>query len=281
MSARGMRVRPVKRKPAPRYPTRDYLREHPELLDVVPERWRNNRVVLGVLGGAVFLMMASDALAGDKATQKDSAARVAPIFNHGTGRGAFGCEVVNPPVFLTEEEARSVVADEAKKAGLTFAPDALTIKNALVPVTNPFGIPARWLRTEHDYKPPAKVRDLVLDGYDKKHDVAYEFVSKSDFESWQDKEARALLSVSNYDLRETAEVVQAGLNSAKPAAYIGVFYDPMAVPPKRKEPDARLPDDDRVAFWEKRTRAGRQVDERVLREQVRDFIQWLKAQGVI
>jgi hypothetical protein len=272
-----MRVRPVKRKPAPRYPTRDYLREHPELLDVVPERWRNNRLVLGVLGGAVFLMMAGDALAGDKRTQQNSAARVAPIFNHGTGRGAFGCIAVNPPVFLTEEEARSVVADEAKKAGLTFAPDALTIKNTLLPVTDQFGAMNFRDRKAQDSKPPVKVGDLVLDGYDKKHDVAYEFVSKSDFGSWERKDYKFSSSVSGYDMRGAAEAVQSGLNAAKPPAYIGVFYEPLAKAPLEDHERMRSSQID----WEKRTKAGRQVGEEMLREQVRDFIQWLKAQGVI
>ena len=275
MSARGMRVRPVKRKPAPRYPTRDYLREHPELLDVVPERWRNNRLVLGVLGGAVFLMMASDALAGDKATQQNSAARVAPIFNHGIGRGAFGCVVVNPPVFLTEEEARSVVADEAKKAGLTFAPDALTIKKIRLPVTDQFD--AYFGGREAQDSKPVRVGDLVLDGYDNKHDVAYEFVSRSDFGSWERKDYKFASSVSGYDMRGAAEAVQSGLNAAKPPAYIGVFYEPLA---KAAIEDNELMRSSQID-WEKRTKVARELDKQMLREQVRDFIQWLKAQGVI
>ncbi len=37
---------------------------------------------------------------------------VAPIFEHGEGRGATGCVVIVPPVFLSEEEALQIANEE-------------------------------------------------------------------------------------------------------------------------------------------------------------------------
>jgi len=61
--------------------------------------------------------------------------KVAPIFEHGKGRGVFGGEVA-PPRFLTEEEARNVIVDEAKKAGVTFVAGGPVLPNISVPITS-------------------------------------------------------------------------------------------------------------------------------------------------
>jgi len=280
MRSRALRVTPVKRKAEPRYPTRDYLRDHPELLDLIPQRWRNNRLVLGALSGAVFLMAASDAVAADKPVSSASA-RVAPIFIHGDGRGAFGCIAVNPPVFLSEEEARSVITDEARKAGLDFAPDALTVKQTRLPVTNPFAFLAQIDSRMKEPERPVKVGEVVLDGYDRKRQVAYEYVSHNDFDVWVDKTTKLQSSVYEYDLKGTADVLRVGLAAASPSTYISVFYDPVSAPPERKGRKLPATDAEWKTVWEKRKAAACQISEQQLREQVRDFIAWLKAQGVI
>lgn len=145
---------------------------------------------------------------------------------------------MNPPVFLTEEEARNVVVGEARKAGLRFAQDALTI-----------------------HATDANVGDLLLDGYDEKHKIAFEIVSMSDTKRWLEGRVKFHMSVDFYDVRGVAQLVRTGLDAAKPNVHIGVFYDPMVSAKRRK--------------------TAQRLDERQLRQQVRDFIQWLKAQGVI
>ena len=81
----------------PRYPSSDYLEQHPELLSLVPERWRQNALVVGVLAAQ------NSASAQQRAPGPPS--RVAPIFSHGEGRGAFGCLAVAAPVFLAEDQS--------------------------------------------------------------------------------------------------------------------------------------------------------------------------------
>jgi len=81
-----MKLAPLKNYRGPDYPTREILDQHPELLRVLPRRWRNSPVVLGTLAGLLALMEQSEVRAADK-----SALHVAPIFEHGSGQGAFGC----------------------------------------------------------------------------------------------------------------------------------------------------------------------------------------------
>jgi hypothetical protein len=67
-------------------------------------------------------------------------------------------------------------------------------------------------------------------------------------------------TVDSYDLKGTAERLRAGLAAHEPEAWVGLFYEPGA---------ARHPHE------------GHANGEKDLRKQVRDFVKWLQAQGVI
>jgi hypothetical protein len=250
-----MQVKPVLSKAPPQYPTHDFLQEHPELLRIVPERWRRNPLVLRVLAGVGCLLLAAQSAAAQERTGVP-ASRVAPLFAHGEGRGAGGCVMVNPPVFLAEDEALQVIRHEAKKAGLDFTAEAPTVLQATVPVTSLCG---RRVGTQK--------RDLVFDGFDKEHNVAFEFVSDKHFDAWGDGKP-CTLPLYFFDMKGTAGTLRTGLVEAPGLPWVGVFYEPGADP-------------DRHFFWEGRERAGRREGKADLREQVHDFIKWLKAQGVI
>ncbi len=222
---------------------------------MVPKRWRNNPFVLKVLGGVVCLILASQNQAGGP--------QVAPLFLHGEGRGTFGCVAVNPPVFLTEDEARQVIAEEVQKVGLEFAPDALTIRETAVPITYPFWC-GRRSKGGTTLQPGLQEGDLVLDGFDKNRYVAYEFVSREDYFEWQTKEPACWSSVSSLNSKFAASTIRTGLESKTDKPWVGVFYEPLARATRREDYET-----------------ARQTDREDLRKQVRDFIQWLKAQGVI
>ena len=262
-----MRIQPVRRKSPPRYPTREYLFAHPELLAIVPERWRRNRFVLKVLGAAACLVLSiqNEACAQQKG-RAASAARIAPLFPHGEGRGSFGCLATNPPVFLSEDEARQVIQDEAKKSGIEFVADAFTVAKVTVPLTDPYWCPPQVKRPG----PAVQRRDVVLDGFDREHQVGYEFVSRQDFTAWERKDPACRSTVASYDMKGIAEALRAGLEAAAPEPRIGVFYESGAMPAASREHS-----------WEQRREEGRRLGANELREQVRDFIRWLKAQGVI
>ncbi|MCZ7584672.1 MAG: hypothetical protein M5R36_15785 [Deltaproteobacteria bacterium] len=70
---------------------------------------------------APLLAFSIGSLNAGQATGKDKAgsAIVAPVFEHGEGRGSIGCVMVNGPVFLSEEEALAVIKTALEKRGLT------------------------------------------------------------------------------------------------------------------------------------------------------------------
>ena len=125
-------------------------------------------------------------------------------------------------------------------------------------------------------KPVTRAGQLVLDGFDRKHKVAFEFVSREDFLGWQDPNSRKEGLASTMELRGTAEMLRSGLTSARHTPWIGVFYEPLAAPPL-----VRPVDWDMQKFLVQIKQAERAAEEEALRAQVRDFIAWLKAQGVI
>jgi len=268
-----MKVQPVRRARVPGYPTKDFLQEHPELLSAIPARWRNHRVVLAALGGTISLALAAEG------------GRIAPLFAHGNGRGAFGCMTVNPPVFLTEEEGRAIVREEGRRAGLDFQTDGRVEERAQLPVTST----QSWQRglpglEKGPPMPEWQTKRLVFDGYDAQHQVAYEIVSRGDFEEWEWKGSGQWSSVSEYDLDGAARRLRTGLEQQRIQAgspdrgpWVGVFYTP------GKSPE--FPSTANAAEWEALQKQAKlpakTAGEAQLRQQVRDFIAWLKAQGVI
>jgi hypothetical protein len=129
-----LKIKPVEKYPDPKLPAKQILESHPELLGLVPKRWQTNPAVLTAL--AVLTAMVSGC--GEKQAGTMHAA-VAPVFIHGEGRGSFGCKIINPPAYLTEDEAGDVVRQEAKRAGIVFRQPGDTLKNVAAPVTDRYG----------------------------------------------------------------------------------------------------------------------------------------------
>ncbi|XHR27970.1 MAG: hypothetical protein ACFUZC_18825 [Chthoniobacteraceae bacterium] len=278
------------------------------------------------------------------------ALRVAPLFAHGKGQGAFGCVVVTPPVFLTEAEAREVIEEEAKKAGVDFTERGHKLSKVPVPFLEKFIVwedpkpnptitgtapdgRRTWtvkgtsnLEERYRKKSPEQTqevsRDVELDltGWNPKKQIGYRFVTREDFETrarggvlnyekLPDGTLKAIesyiyscSSVSYYDVRGAAQRLARGLGKTKEPGTVGVFYDPAVGASKRppypnfpsapaqngkepsKEEKEALAEAQRKAWleYEKAYDATAKAESaEELRSQVRDFIAWLKAQGVI
>ncbi len=275
-----MRINPVRSKAVPRYPTSGYLEQHPELLEIVPERWRQNAFVLKILGGVACLLLASQTASAQQPVAPPPS-RIAPLFLHGTGRGAFGCVTVNPPVFLSEDEARQVIQQELRKMGFELAPGAFTVPDASVPVTDPYWCLSQDGKEIVPERIETSKRSLTLDGFDQKHRVAYTFVSHKDYWAWQTEKPRCWSSVSSIDTKAAAAILREGLPRSAAQPWIGLFYEPYASMPRGCMPSYRLSKAEREAAWDRCVRGGKESDKEQLRKQVVDFIHWLKAQGVI
>ncbi|MHB9130903.1 MAG: copper amine oxidase N-terminal domain-containing protein [Armatimonadota bacterium] len=234
-----MRLSPMKRYTEPSFPTRDILHAHPELLRLVPMRWRENALVLSALTSACLLMSGCRTQSAG-AQPLNAPSRVAPLFIHGEGQGSFGCMAVNPPVFLSEAEARQVIVDEAKLSGIQFTPDKLNLNNITVPVTNQYGFLDREEGGKKEKAPSTQQKPLTLDGTDEKKAISYEYVSEGDFKSWE-KDSGKASTVSEFNIRDAASILHDGLAKAKPSGAVAVFYDPMAGIAMRTPEDKQVP----------------------------------------
>lgn len=269
-----MDIRPVKKYKTPDYPDKQSSIENPELLSQLPDRWKKNIYVQAALSTLLIFTLSScrgKETGGTSIIEKE--AMVAPVIDHGAGRGSFGCMSIAPPSFLSEEEAYQVIQEEGKKYGITFEKNNLELKDV--------GIPETKYYLKYDEEDTGEVidssrkGDLTLDGYDEEKKIGFEFISREDYENWHvDQGIRS--SVDDFDFLSTARVLRDGLLNKNDDTSIGVFYNPMESVPIN-ELNGNLENID----WEALEKRVKQSAEDNLREQVKDFLEWLKAQGIM
>jgi len=232
---RTVEVKPVGCYLAPSYPTQRILGGHPELLRLVPERWRRNRLVLTGLGLVCSLLVAPGraeaagrpAIVGEEVAT--AAPVVAPLFVHGDGIGGTGCVAVSPPVFLTEDEALHVIAGEARHAGLLFEANArpavaldITALSQWPPVSSearPEGA------ASHSIPAPTTTVRFTADLADRSRGISVEFISREDAYSWPDASPEGG-SIHVTRAREVADRLGDGLSGSRESGAFGTFYDP-------------------------------------------------------
>ena len=283
-----MGLKPVKEALPPKYPLKEEVStEH--IKASVPQRWvisHAAKVALGTLAAMSLVGCAPEVYPGEAIspaiTTENSvspteghalagvpmapAVTVAPLFIHGEGMGAFGCMMVAPPAFLSEDEALSVINTVAKEYGLMFsAKGAPALDHVQQPVTNM-------------YEPENKgtsdtLVTLAPDFADAEHGVAIEFVSVEDVKSWHE-ETEYEISVEHYATQDAAEQLSEALESATPENFercaVGVLYDPCGTAEDTEGEDS-----------EDAEEKSRALSVEQLSAQVKDFCEWLKAQGII
>jgi hypothetical protein len=284
-----MNLKPLKQYQNPEYPIQAILEKHPELLRLIPKRWAQNRLVQTALGFACTLLLANHAIAAEPGNKtkpaastsstKPPACRVAPIFNHGDGRGGFGCVATAAPIFLTEDEAKKIIEEEAGKAGIHFMKKAMPLANVDIPVTDPFN--CRLFSSEIKAPSPAKKGSVMLNGTDQQKHISYKYVSTEDFKSWENTNPGCESTAFDLNIKSAATTLQQALDKACPADTIAVFYDPVVsyeikLLPLLDDPEAynRMMSKDSKSTIDEKAQSE-------LRSQVQDFIRWLKAQGII
>jgi hypothetical protein len=205
-------------------------------------------------------------------TAAGAATIVAPIFAHGGGRGAVGCIVVSPPVFLSEEEALQVVREELAKAGIRLG-EGLPLDGVTVEYEDP---ELRWMRSGDNWlgEPPAKVvQPAELAAVDRQQRVGVEVVTSKDCDRF--RASGVWSTVSSYDTKGLAESVAEGIRTqATEDLRVGVFYDPMEAWSFDALEDTDEPRDYQREFEEvEQSAKARSLAK--LRRQVRDFVDWL------
>jgi len=189
------------------------------------------------------------AAAGIPGCRRDAevSALVAPIFEHGDGRGAIGCIVVAPPVFLSEDEALQVVREALAEAGVTLGQ-----RMPLPEVAVDYDPTLRGMRPSENWlgEPPAEpvLHATELAAVDRKQRVGVTIVTKDDC----DRVDAGWYYGVGYDTKELAQnVAKAIRQQAKQDLCVGVFYDPLEE-------------------W------GRKKARAQLRRQVQDFVAWME-----
>ena len=295
-----MEIIPVKAYRWPRYPDKRIVLDHPELLKTLPQRWKNNARAIAALSALIAMTTtgcipqsetidSNDTRSGINAGTTDPKGNsqnegkrvnwIAPVFEHGDGRGAFGCESIAPPSFLSEEEAMDVIRAEAQKEGITLASEGLTLEGVQLPET-------KYYLNDGKRVDSSQKGDLHLDGYDSEKKIGVEFVSVRDYDTWHTDES-IMTSISDYDFLSAAQIMQKGLNEKSDKNVIGVFYDPMPDFDEEKFFDEETDFDERVIMireegtYEKMAAMLKEEATESLRQQVVDFLEWLKGEGII
>lgn len=285
-------IKPVDYYKKPGYPLKCEALLDPRLLQAIPRRWNGNRYVSAALTSLLLISMTAcgqkplaEGTAGTSgpestASIENQIAVVAPVFEHGAGRGSFGCVSIAPPAFLSEEEALQVINEEAAKAGFSFTPKGQTLKDVRIPVTNIY--PDRSEQKEGDEKLlKTKAGDLELDGYDSEKQTGFEFISKDDIVGWY-KQGNMMSTVEDYEMLDAARTLQNGLEGKTGETSVAVFYDPVAWIGKDGIPEnANSILKNESIQWEEKEVMLKELSEEQLRVQVRDFIEWLKGEGII
>ncbi|MHC4168524.1 MAG: hypothetical protein ACYSWQ_16360 [Planctomycetota bacterium] len=270
-----METVPVKRYRVPAYPTRLEVLANPDILAKnVPHRWQQNALTATALSVFLAANGCTDVDARSRPTEM-KAAVVAPIFEHGSGRGATGCVVVAPPVFLSEEEAMQVITEELDKTSLEVTGKNVVLKGIEFPQRR-----ERLRRVGNDWNEvveeiPGESEPLSVDITDDKHEVAVEYISRFDY--FRLGGARSSSTVQGYNFKDVATDLAEAVEKKGPGVYFGTFYDPMTKTDWRQfmaEKDSRK-------RWEQARAQGEVEAKRLLRLQVKDFVDWLKGQGVI
>jgi hypothetical protein len=296
-----MEIKPVTNCPRPGYPTRKEAQTAPAwLLDHLPERWR--RIIAAGGTGVVLLAAGMSGCEGQPGSPNGGGAQtqpaaagaaddeaahvrgkmkaiVAPIFSHGEGRGAIGCIVIAPPVFLTEEDALQVIQDELSKAGIE-----LTSRKVVLPEVAIKKRIERYERkgnesiTRVEEVEPATPLKLQL--ADPKRHVGIEFVGHANYHAVGG--ASSMSTVHSYDFKDRANFVAQQVRVKSRGLYVGVLYDPAATAPQPELTSEEWKDRDLVQRRRKEAgEQGRASAREDLRKQVRDLAAWLKQQGAV
>ena len=299
-----MKISPVKFYKKPNYPTRDYfILNSAKLKDHVPVKWRKNKIITGALAVLIFgsvnnkkdEMIKKEKIVfiknknegineNTEIISRKTIPSIAPIFIHGDGRGATGCVVMNPPVFLTEEEARQVIETELKKENIIFDKKNLKI--------NEISFPKKWGYNENE------ADTVIMDGYSSKYNIAYEFISADDYLQFGGEWDGS--TVHSYDLVKAGENLR---NKMKEYGKLNtaIFYDPMMYPDNNTSKNStyrllveynNLLDKDidneenkgkelGYSKYEKQSKNYSKKSIELLKQQVRDFLEWIKKEGIL
>lgn len=327
-----MKIKKIAHAEPPRYPSLAEAAASPERLRNIPRRWNGAFTTLAGLGlaGAVATTVGpgradeappqpvtsqdgikakddAETLAAAQSNVVKVATVVAPILQKALdrdGRGSFGCMCVDPPTYLSENEALNLIADEFAKAGLPMS-DCLPVDGFDI-APNAGLTPDRWeLEAQKEIEEqqksggssafdpktpkPQRIDRWVFDLASGDGSVAVEFLSKDNYDRLLPSLFGGGSSVSSYNLALLAQNLHAEYASRTNGMpmTVGVFFDPMT---RRGLNIVSGKLDDNSPFtmaelkeheedWKWQSDRLKAVNRARLREQVQFFIRHLQEKG--
>ncbi len=306
-------VKPVRTKKIPNYPVKEMVFQNPMLLKIIPNRWKKNAMVLTALGLTASLAACgippkeelSKPIPPEAETKREivdvpkGELMMSPLFIHGGGVGSFGCSSVLAPFIFSESEALEVIRSEALAYGnLELSEDDSFLINDIEHVN----IDEKNVEIFGYYEEvePQRTSDRMdLTSSDKK--IAIEYVSHVDVKSLLLYEP-SCATVQSYNYQNAAKDYSDALEKNKPSVVAGIFYEPYSYVDVSDELEKSMKsfsesnprpgeqyEESKRAEWDayfetvrtEEQTLQRKITEENLRAQVRDFIDWLKGQGVI
>jgi hypothetical protein len=277
-----MKAKSLERYPLPGYPTRPDIQHNPTLLRrslSFPVRRLLETGISGTMallvslsgcdrndGGPARPPISQPVEGQDPNTPKTAAGpktkqtvfMVAPIFEHGEGRGAVGCVVSAPPAFLSGGEGLSVLQEELSKKGVQLERKKIVFKQ----------IPMHKETWRRDKRPEFLETDLTQDN----EQIIIEFISIDDY--FELGGQHSMSTVQSFDFKKVSEQLRLELETKADRGIFGVFYDPMVKIDYSKSFQQRsnLPGKER---WELIQNEAKTEAKGLLRQQAQDFAQWL------
>ena len=259
---------PVASYAPPAYPTRRDA-DPALLVRYVPPRWRRNPVLLVLLTGTAPAVGCREPAAG-----------VAPVAEHGDGIGSYGCEVMVPPVFLSEAEAVQAVRDELAVAGVTGLAEGEVFRDVKV-------APIPWDECEWRFGDPEWKDPFEADFYGARSEFAIEVLTEADHEDLATEDSGlpwelvCESSVDEVDLLGLARALSGGLREAGAGRWYGVLYDPVVYMDEYEYSMCWYKADDPETCQSDLEASAKDESRALLRAQVTDLLAWMEEQGLL
>jgi hypothetical protein len=287
-----MKARALENYHIPEYPSKKQVREQPQLLKrIVCTRWQklldaglSGALIAGISltgcenntsqnpnidnGSQVVAVQNTDGSQNTKSRTVKVAAIIAPIFEHGEGRGSFGCMALAPPPYLSEDEALVIIKEELAKNGIFINKKKVILEDVKIQPGH--------LQEKSTLNPKTiEAKPLEIDLRDSKKGISVEFVSIGDYIPLGGRPGE--WSIQEYDTKTVAKNLGNQLKANTKDGIYGVFYDPMVKANLQADKD-KNPSIEKIKATNKDAKIS---SKNLLRRQVQDFAEWLKKEKVI
>jgi len=275
----SLHAQPALRNRSPRYPTRlEVLADAMLLARCQPPGWLASGEIAAVAG---LLLTAGAGGCSDPSNSgtapgdsRSRAAIVAPILSRGNEfRSVVMGDLASPFCRLPEDEAIQLIREELNAAGLNMSNRNVLVEGVSVPDReNVFYVD--WITRRQAYRPEPVAGtghplQADLEDPDRRVRIVYTGESQHDVRG----------GVWDSDYQDTAQFVSQQVERFGRGFYFGAFYSPQdADAYTEMQKSGRLTNQ---ASPGKPEDALQAESKRLLRQQVKDFVEWLKGQGVI